>query len=72
MNARPATTTLPDLAARINRPRQTLARIARRLGIPKLGRDYHLTAKQVATLLKNLQETSGRPKKPKKSRTRKG
>jgi hypothetical protein len=72
VNKTPPTVTIPQLAARVHRPRQTLARIARRLGIAKLGRDYHLTTKQANSVLANLQETSGRPKKAEKSRSRKG
>ena len=72
MNKTPPTVTIPQLAARVHRPRQTLARIARRLGFVRCGRDYHLTPKQVNSLLENLQETSGRPKKAEKFRRRKG
>jgi DNA-binding MurR/RpiR family transcriptional regulator len=51
-----------DVAAKIGCHRNTVMRFCReKLGIPKQGRDYRLTAQQAAALKKSIRTSAGNP-----------
>lgn len=54
-------TTIAELADRTGRDRCSLSRVARRLGIQRLGRDYLLTVSQAELVTRTLRERPGNP-----------